>query len=329
MVRTSQRDLRAHADAHARAGLIASECSLIGLGAATLLVTLLLLMLPDFGGLQLLRPGLATSAGLLACGAAISVVGRWLDLGGSRRQLRLARLWWPLLVCALMGAGGGWLALHRAGQVRETADRVLWPTPLLGLFAFLAVLAVVTLAALGLRALVSVAGAARLPVVQLWQATTHALLGGLGLITFIGVFSETLPRGLQVYLATAMCVTAGHAALAATALLHDSRRTLRGLRAAGLHVQLLERGHALASSALPFEAAFLLAEVGAANTQKSVGCALAPTIGFAPPEERPSATYPSALPRSVATRAKRRPPAASTVHSSVVFVAQSRTRHRA
>ena len=104
MSRASQRELRANAEVHARAGLIASEFSLIGLGSATLLVTLLLLMLPDFGDLQLLRPGLAASAGLLGCGAALSVAGRWLDLGGTRRHARLAQLWWPLIACALLGA---------------------------------------------------------------------------------------------------------------------------------------------------------------------------------------------------------------------------------
>ena len=37
MTRVSARELRAHAEIHARAGLIASEYSLIGLGAAALL----------------------------------------------------------------------------------------------------------------------------------------------------------------------------------------------------------------------------------------------------------------------------------------------------
>ncbi len=250
MSRASQRELRANAEVHARAGLIASEFSLIGLGSATLLVTLLLLMLPDFGDLQLLRPGLAASAGLLGCGAALSVAGRWLDLGGTRRHARLAQLWWPLIACALLGAGGSLLALHRAGQIREVAERVLWPTQLVVLFGLLALLAIVTLAALGLRALVAVTAGAPMPVTQLWQATSHCLLGGLGLVALIGFSADTLPRTLQVYLATAICVMGGHAALAATRLLHGSRRTLRGLRAAGLHVQLLERGHTLASGTL-------------------------------------------------------------------------------
>ncbi len=250
MTRTSRRELHANAEIHARAGLIASECSLIGLGAATLLVTLLLLMLPDFGDLRLLRPGLAASAGLLGCGAAISVVGRWLDLGGSRRLVRLGQMWWPLLTCALLGAAGSLLALHRAGQIRENADHILWPTPLLGLFVALGVLAVLTLATLGLRALLAVEAGAPMPVLQLWQATTHCLLGGLGLVALIGFSADTLPRNLQVYLATAISVMCGHAALSATKLLHGSRRTLRGLRAAGLHVPWLERGHTLASGAL-------------------------------------------------------------------------------
>jgi hypothetical protein len=84
----------------------------------------------------------------------------------------------------------------------------------------------------------------------MWQATTHCLLGGLGLVALIGFSADTLPRTLQVYLATAISVMCGHAALSATLLLHQSRRTLRGLRAAGLHVAILERGHTLASGAL-------------------------------------------------------------------------------
>ncbi len=250
MTRTSQREMRVNAELHSRAGLIASEYSLIGLGAATLLVTLLLLLLPDFADLQLLRPGLAASAGLLGCGAAISVVGRWLDLGGSRRHVQLSRLWWPLMTCALLGASGSLLGLHRAGQIRETAEHVLWPTPLLGLFIALGALAIATLAVLGLRALLAVDAGAPLPIVQLWQATTHCLLGGVGLVALIGFSADTLPRPLQVYLATAISVMCGHAALSATVLLHSSRRTLRGVRAAGLRVHLLERGHALASATL-------------------------------------------------------------------------------
>ena len=250
MTRAAQREAQLSAETHARAGLIASEYSLIGLGAATVLVTLLLLLVPDVGSLQLLRPGLAASAGLLGCGAAISVVGRWLDLGGSRRQLRLAQLWWPLLALALLGATGSLLALHRTGLIRETGDHVIWPPALLGLFAVLALLSVGTLATLGLRGLLAVVGGPPLPVVQLWQATTHCLLGGIGLVALIGFSADALPRTLQVYLATAISVMAGHAAITATILLHRSRRTLRGLRAAGLHMPLLERGHALASGAL-------------------------------------------------------------------------------
>ena len=250
MSRVAQRELRARAEVHARAALIASEYSLIGLGAATLLVTLLLLMLPDFGELQLLRPGLAVSAGLFACGSAFTVLGRWLDWGGSRQQHGLARLWWPLLTCALLGATGSLLALHRSAQIRETAEHVLWPTPLLALFVLLGALGVVTFAVLGVRALVAVEAGAPLPLVQFWQATTHGLLGGVGLVAITGFWAGSLPHTLQVYLATAISVLSGHAALATTRLLQDSRRTLRGLRAAGLHVPLLERGHSLASAAL-------------------------------------------------------------------------------
>ena len=250
MTRTSSREARSTAQAHARAGLIASEYSLVGLGASALLMTLLLSLLSDVGGLQLLRPGLAASAGLLGCGAAISVVGRWLDLGGSRRQADLARLWWPMITGALLGACGSLLALHRAAQIREAAERVLWPVPLLGLFLALGAVAMVVLAALALRSLLAVTGGPVLPVVQLWQATTHALLGGASLVAFIGLFADAMPRGLQVYVATGICVMCGHAALAATWLLHRSRQRVRLLRAAGVRVHLVERGHALAAATL-------------------------------------------------------------------------------
>ena len=75
-------------------------------------------------------------------------------------------------------------------------------------------------------------------------------MGGAGLVGFIGLFAETLPRGLQVYLSTAICVICGHAALSATVLLHGSRRRLRAMRDAGVRLHLLERGHALAAATL-------------------------------------------------------------------------------
>ena len=249
MQRQASRLIRAHAEVHARAGLIASEYSLIGLGATSQLTTLLLLLVPDNGGLLLLRPGLAASAGLLACGAAISVVGLWLDLGGTRRSRPMRRLWWPLAALALTGALGSWLALHRVG-LEANLQQALASLRLLLLFVALAGTSLLTLAVLGMRALVAVESGPALPVVQLWQATSHTMLGGLGLVALIGFSAEILSRELQVYLATAISVLCAHATLAAAVVLHGSRRALRRLRAAGVGVPLLERAHALASMTL-------------------------------------------------------------------------------
>ena len=239
-----------HAQIHARAGLVATEFSLLGLGAATLIVTLLVALLPEFGGPQLVRPSLAVSAGLLGCGTAISVVGRSLDLGGTRQNQTMRWLWWPLLALSVLGALGGWQALHQVGLLATMPDRHGWPPALLALSVGLAVVCVLLLAVLGLRALAAVHAGAPAPVWQLWQAMTHTLLAAVAMVALVGITADVLTREMHAFLGTAICVMAGHAVVAGTWLLRSSRRRLAVLRAAKVHAHMLERGHTLGSMAL-------------------------------------------------------------------------------
>lgn len=250
MGRATVQETQLTTEIYARAGLIATEFSLLGLGAGSTIVTLLLALLPEHGGLVLLRPGLAASAGLLGCGTAISVVGRALDLGGSRTHKSLYALWKPLLLLAVLGASLCWFSLHRVGQLADTTEKWTWPNSLLAVFVLLGMVAIVLLATLALRALTAVQAGAPMAIAQMWQAHTHTLTGALGLVTLIGYSTENLTRELQVFLATALCVMAGHAVLATLWLLRGSHRTLKGLRQAGLRVHLLERGHGMATLAL-------------------------------------------------------------------------------
>lgn len=239
-----------HAQIHARAGLVATEFSLLGLGAATVIVVWLLALLPDHGGLQLLRPGLAVGTGLLGCGTAITVVGRILDLGGTRQNRAMRLLWWPLASLSVVAAAGGWWGLRQAGRLLLSPEGHGWPTPLMVLVVGLVAINILILAVLGLRALAAVHGGAPNPVVQLWQAMTHTFAAALAMSALVGLAAEVMTKEIHAFLGTAICLVGAQAILSATWLLRSSRRHLANLRLAQIRVHLLERGHALASVAL-------------------------------------------------------------------------------
>lgn len=241
---------------HARAGLIASESSLLGLGAGTLTGATLSALLLGHAAAPILRPGLAAGAGLCSCGLVVAWLGRSFDLGGStRRPEGLARTWWPLMGLGAVLAIAGWVTLSFVIQ-HEPANAAaldpVWPwgrNAAIGAVFCLAI-AMPMLAAIGLRALMAVDAGAPMPLAQLFQTASHNLLGGLGLLMVMGYASDAMGLELKFALGAAICTLAAHTIFWSSWLLRGSRKAMARLRAQGIRVSLLDRGHSLASAAV-------------------------------------------------------------------------------
>ncbi len=234
---------------HARAGLIASEFSLLGLGAATLTVAALLGAMHGRIALPLVRSGVGVSAGLVTAGLLLTGVGRYLDLGRSRHHPEgMANTWLPVAVLAALLTLATWTCLATLMRTDPGAEDLQLITWLLDGSAVL--LAVPLLAGLGLRSLGAVEGGAPMPLAQLFQAIGHCLLGGVALLTLIGLSSDALSLELKYYLGASLCTGCAHVIGWSAWLLRGSRVGLRGLREQGVRVPLLERAHTMASLAL-------------------------------------------------------------------------------
>lgn len=238
----------------ARAGLIASESSLLGLGAGTLVSVALAVALQGRHALPVLRPAVAAAAGLLTCGVTLMVFARRLDVGASaRRPQGLPQTFRPTVLLAAVTAAVAWLALvliarHEAGLGATTGPAPYGPGA--AVVAVVAALAgVPLLGALGLRQ-VAAAGGATMPVAQLLQATGHSLLGGFALLMLIGFASRAMTVELKYTLGTAITTLGAHTILWSTWLLRGSRQAVAQMRADGVRMPLVERGHWLASAAV-------------------------------------------------------------------------------
>lgn len=235
---------------HARAGLVASEFSLLGLGASTFAVAALLGAMHGRLALPIVRAGLGAGAGLTSAGLLLSGVGRYLDLGRSRKRPEgLVSTWLPVTILGALLAVVAWTALAMLVHVDPAADLrlVSW---LVGVAAV--VLAVPLLAGLGLRSLGAVEEGAPMPLAQLFQSTGHCLLGGAALLTLIGLSSDSLSLELKYFLGASLCTGCAHVILWSAWLLRGSRRRIHALRTQGIRVPLLERAHMMASLALVF-----------------------------------------------------------------------------
>ncbi len=241
---------------HARAGLVASESSLFGLGAGTLTGATLAALLLGHAAAPILRPGLAAGAGLCSCGVVLAWLGRSFDVGGTaRRPEGLPRIWWPMMVLGAVLAISGWVTLALVVQHEPSATTAVDPVWPWGKSAAIATVGsllctVPLLATLGLRGLLAVDAGAPMPLAQLFQAASHNLLGGLGLLMVMGYASEAMGVELKFALGAAICTTAAHAILWSSWLLRGSRRAIARLRAQGIRVPMLDRGHSLASAAV-------------------------------------------------------------------------------
>lgn len=250
-------------DLHARAGVLASESSLLGLACALALAHGVALLVIPTAVLPVSRALLASAAGLAAIGLALAALARLMRVGGADRGLPWQRQWWPMwltgLGCALTQATA--LLLQNRHEALLGSEPVavltLWSSGLL-LAATLGVLvALLGLAAVGLRQL-SVwwpAGGQpaplvplTLPALHLYATLAHLLAGGVGLLALIGLGGPSQDPQLRTFLAMAVSTLCVHATLPSVVLLGQFRRALRPLRAAGVRLSTLERGYALSAA---------------------------------------------------------------------------------
>ncbi len=241
-------------DIHARAGLIASEFSLLGLGAALLATAALIVALHGTLALALVHAGLLAAAGLCTAGTLLLAAGWWLNVGQTRDQpADLPTSVAPLFVLATALSAVAWLALwhlhHVPAGTGESLDLKRFQhvtRPLL----WAGTLAVPVLAGLALRSLQAVDPRSPMPIAGLFEAIGHTLLGGVALMMLVGLSSDSMSLELKYYLGASLCTGAGHVILWAGWLLRGSRQALRSARLQGIRVPLWHRGHTLASAAL-------------------------------------------------------------------------------
>lgn len=233
-------------DLQSRAGLMASEASLIGLGAGLAVAMTLALWLIGPAVVPVGRDGLVVSAGLVSAGLLASAVGQWVDLGGCRLGLpRLCRTWGPLMALGVLLACVLWLA---ALGNWPAPSKPLPPT-LMALMAGAGLLSLAVLATLGLRVL----AAAQLELVSglalLLQAMAHNFAGGMALYVLLVAATDRLtPSGRQP-LTSALTLLLGLSALWATLLLRGVRMQAWRYAEPGSPAAELERAHWLASAA--------------------------------------------------------------------------------
>jgi hypothetical protein len=197
-------------DNQTRAGLLASEFSLIGLGSG-LLVAVALMQLVSAGNDQPAgRETAVVAAGLLTLGALLALAGWWWNLGDPRdRAPHLASTLPFLLGFSALGAVGAALAAglqwptqsHAAtwmpGPTLLTITGLLTGTPLL--------------ATLGLRALAVGAGKPPMPLLQLLQASAHTVAGGAAVLLVLAAAADRLTVAARNDLTCAVGLLCGHA----------------------------------------------------------------------------------------------------------------------
>lgn len=233
-------------DLQSRAGLVASECSLIGLGAGLAISLSLATALFGPAVLPLGRDALVVSAGLVSAGVAAAAIGHGVDLGGCRSGHRgLAGSWLGVVSIGTVLALLLWLAAlwawPAAGKAIPLALAVLlWASGAVGVLA---------LAALAMRVLAAGSAAHSPGVVLLLQTVAHCLAGGLAIYVLLVAATDRLsPQGRQ-HLTGSLSMMLGLSALWASVLLRQSRLQGRLIVQSGTSATEFERAHYLASAA--------------------------------------------------------------------------------
>lgn len=232
-------------DMQARAGLLASEFSLLGLGAGLIVAAAAATAVQGRATLAVGREAALVGAGLCVLGTATMVVGHQLDVGGCRRRAqkmaagtgRTATLGALTAMGALTAAMLPWPA--QGAPMTSATALALWTTAVL--------FAVPALAGLMMRALSTPVRAAPAPVGQLLQAASHTLMASTAVLLVLSAAAERLGQAGRFGLASAVGTLAIHALVWAAWVLRSSRQTLRRARDAQIAVPMVERGHWLAS----------------------------------------------------------------------------------
>lgn len=231
-----------------RASLVASEFSLLGVGAALLIATGVAGLAQGPSAIPLGRQAVAVAAGLVTCGVLVLGLGHAFDAGGCRTASRaMARYLWPLLGFGVLLAAAAWTSFWLPWPGGSDANGLAAGLALVATAAGLA--GVPVLAGLGLRALAAPAVAPPAPVAQLLQATSHTLTAGVVLLLVLCSLNDQLTVLGRHYVAAAVCTLAAHAMVWSGWLLRESRQMVRLLDETGTRLPGLVRCHRIASAA--------------------------------------------------------------------------------
>ncbi len=233
-------------DNQTRAGLLASEFSLIGLGAG-LLLTAALMHVGSAGNDQPAgRETAVVAAGLLTLGGMLAWAGWWWNLGDQRGRAPHLAVTLPFLLgFAALGAVGSGLAAGLQWPTQSYAAPWL-PGPTL-LTGAAMVSGVPLLAILGLRALAVGPGQPPLPLLQLLQASAHTVAGGAAVLLVLAAATDRLTAATRNDLTSAVGLLCGHALFWAGCLLAGWRHLRRG-QAVRAPTATLERVDVLAGA---------------------------------------------------------------------------------
>jgi hypothetical protein len=246
-------------DPQGRAGFVASEFSLVGNGAATLVCAALVAAFRGSEAAYAVRPAVAAGAGLVTAGLCVVVMGRWLDLGATKRESGAFATSFPAFASvAVLLAAAGWIALHLLatfeadhGAKMAAGDEPFGHGPgLTVLAAASAGLGLPLLGLMALRALAAVPGGVSMPFALLNETLARAMLTGLALVTLIALVSEAASAELAAALVATLIVGSGFGLLWAVWLLLGARRVVVRARDSGMRVPSLERGYFLAAASV-------------------------------------------------------------------------------
>lgn len=232
----------------ARAGVIATEFSLLGLGSAMLLVISLAVASLGDAVMPVVRQAATLATGMVVGGVLSLVCSHQLDIGGCRRYSRhMDKLVWPLLLLA----GLQLLAMAYCLAVPwPQPGATAWASaPMVCLMASSLLLAVPLLAGVALRALGAPILPAPMPATQLLQSIGQTLLAAAAMFLALCCSTQAVAPTARHAVAAAVCTLAAPVLLGAAWLLRESRRVVRLLLASATRLPGVVRCHRIASAA--------------------------------------------------------------------------------
>lgn len=209
----------------ARATVVATEATTLGLSAALHLALILAALQRPVAAAHFIRAGLLLAAGLATLGGGWLLLVRYLRLGRAAdpadplwRSLSPALALTATLALSQLVVVGLWWA-----QPVAIARQVVWtlPVPMFGL------------AVVALRALAALEGRSRTPVADLILAASHGLLGGLASCMLVGLLAGQLSAELTYELGIGTSMAALWTTIAAARVLASARSALSAETAAG------------------------------------------------------------------------------------------------